>query len=175
MPVLGSTQHLVQVVSSPVSKECEVWGWKLSLSSSADVKNEWICTFTPPQNFVAWTGTLFRAPVEGTCEVRSCIFGRTRKWRSRQELRLLCRSAGHSAGIPVNSVRIFVVFLWYGACISFLVKIIFYPAEGSSSLCHAIRCHVKENDNILLDVTQWKDSALLNRTIINGLVFVMGL
>ena len=40
-----------------------------SPSSSADVKKEWSCTFTPPQAFVACLGTLYRAPAEGTCEV----------------------------------------------------------------------------------------------------------
>jgi len=87
-----------------------------SPSSSVDVKNAWACTFTPPQTSAACTGTLFRAPAEGTCEVRGLIFGRTGKWLSRQELRLSCPSAGSSAGIPVNSVRVFVAFLSYVAC-----------------------------------------------------------
>ena len=87
-----------------------------SPSSSVDVKNAWACTFTPPQTSAACTQTLFRAPAEGTCEVRSRIFGGTGKWLSPQELRLSCPSAGPSAGIPVNNVRIFVAFLSYVAC-----------------------------------------------------------
>ena len=92
IPALGSTQPLIQLVTGFLHRwvkrmKCEAHH---SPSSNVDVENAWGCSFTPPQTSAACTGTLFRAPAEGTCEVRRRIFGVTGKWLSRQELRLLC-------------------------------------------------------------------------------------
>ena len=63
----------------------------------------------------------------------------------RSGIEAIMSSVVPSAGTPVNSVRSSYCSCDMVPALGFLVKILFYPAEGSSSFCHAIRRHIQEN------------------------------